>query len=392
MAGRNLYGRIGKTPFGYGLNVMADKDNTDLEGPQPRPGILDIKPYIGGASSVAGKDKVIKLSSNESALGPSPKAVAAFERAKAHLERYPDGGATALRDALADHYGLKADRIVCGAGSDELLTLLVLAYAGAGDEVLYTEHGFLVYKIATLAHGATPVAAAETNDKADVDALLAKVTDRTRILFLANPNNPTGTYLPVDEVKRLHAALPSRVLLVLDAAYAEFVRRNDYEAGIEMVSNHKNVVMTRTFSKIYGLAGLRLGWAYCPKEVAGVLNRIRGPFNVSAAAQQAGIAALQDARFTEKAVAHNEEWRSFLDSEIKALGLEVTPSVGNFLLVHFGEDQGQTADDADAFLKAQGIIVRKVDAYGYPNSLRVSVGQEDENKALVAALKDFVGR
>ncbi len=369
-----------------------DQNNGQTGGPQPRPGILDIKPYVGGASSVAGKSRVIKLSGNESALGASPNAVRAFEETKARLHRYPDGGATGLRQALADHYGLHPDRIVCGAGSDELLHLLTQAYVGPGDEVLYSEHGFLVYKIAAMANGATPVAAPEKDNRSDVDALLAAVTARTKILFLANPNNPTGTYLPVEELRRLQAGLPSHVLLVIDAAYAEFVRRNDYEAGIELVSSHKNVVMTRTFSKIYGLAGLRLGWAYCPAEVASVLNRIRGPFNVSEAAQQAGIAALRDSAFIEKATSHNEQWRKWLEDKIIGLGLGVTPSVSNFILVEFPDKDGFRAPDADQFLMEQGVIVRRMEEYGFPNSLRLSVGLEEENRVLFEALAAFMDR
>ncbi len=376
---------------------MSDETNNQDEpeswrGPKPRPGILDIEAYKGGASSIDGHDRVIKLSSNESALGPSPKAVQAFEDAKAKLPLYPDGSAFKLRQAIGDHYGLSAERIVCGAGSDEILHLLVQAFAGPGDEVLYSQHGFLVYKIAAMANGATPVAAPEKDNRADVDALLARVTERTRILFIANPNNPTGTYLRIDELKRLHAALPEHVLLVIDAAYAEFVRQNDYEAGIEIVSGAHNAVMTRTFSKIYGLAGLRLGWAYCPQRIADVINRIRGPFNISEAAQAAGIAALRDTSYTERAIAHNDAWLPWLNDRIRKAGLKTTPSVGNFILIHFPDTRGKRAADADVWLKRNGIIARKVDAYGFPNALRVSVGREEENRAVVAALEEFMAQ
>ena len=273
--------------------------------PMPQPGILDIEPYVPGKSGAKGA-KVYKLSSNESPLGASPKAVAAFSKESSRLELYPDGSAKSLREAIAARYGLKTETIVCGAGSDELLQLLAHAYLGPGDEAIYSQYGFLVYPIAIKANGATAIVAPERDFTAGVDAILARVSERTRIVFLANPNNPTGTYLPFSEVKRLHAGLPKRVLLVLDAAYAEYVRRNDYESGIELVSTFDNVVMTRTFSKIYGLAGLRLGWAYCPAHVADVLNRIRGPFNVSAPAMAAGAAAIADQAFVERAVAHNE--------------------------------------------------------------------------------------
>ena len=261
-------------------------------GPNPRPGILDIAPYVPGTSALPGAGKAIKLSSNETPLGPSPRAIEAYLAEAAHLSRYPDGSARPLREALAQRYGLDAARIVCGAGSDELLNLLAAAYLGPGDEAIYSEHGFLVYKIAILAHGATPIVAPERDLTADVDAILARVSDATRMVFIANPNNPTGTYLSFDEVKRLHAGLPAHVILVLDAAYAEYVRANDYEAGIELVATSENTVMTRTFSKIYGLAALRLGWAYCPAPIADALNRIRGPFNVTGPSIAAGVESL----------------------------------------------------------------------------------------------------
>ena len=260
--------------------------------PQPRPGVLDIAPYVPGKSSAPGVAKVFKLSSNETPLGPSPKAIAAYRATGEHLEDYPDGSASALREAIGAAFGLDPARIVCGAGSDDLLNLLARAYLADGDEAIHTTHGFLVYPIATLGTGATPVVAPEKDFTADVDAILARVSAKTKIVFLANPNNPTGTYLPFDEVKRLHRALPRHVLLVLDAAYAEYVRRNDYESGIELVATSDNVVMTRTFSKIYGLAALRLGWMYGPAHVVDAINRIRGPFNVNGPAIAAGIAAI----------------------------------------------------------------------------------------------------
>jgi histidinol-phosphate aminotransferase len=361
-----------------------------LARPVPRPGVLTIEPYVPGKSHAPGVAKVHKLSSNETPLGPSPRAVEAFRAAADKLALYPDGGSTALREAIAARYGLDASRIVCGAGSDEILSLLTHAFIGPGDEGLFTEHGFLVYRLAILAAGGIPVVAPETNHTADVDAILARVTPRTRIVFLANPNNPTGTYLPFEEVKRLHAGLPPHVLLVLDAAYAEYVRRNDYASGIELVATSENVVMTRTFSKIHGLALLRLGWCYAPAHVADALNRIRGPFNVSGPAMEAGIAALADEAHMAKAVAHNEEWLAWLAREIGALGVKVTPSVGNFLLIHFPKEAGRTAKDADAFLTARGLVLRGVGAYGLPDALRLSVGTEEANRAVVEALKAFL--
>src|SRR5881227_3659954 len=283
-----------------------------LERPQQRPGVLKIQAYVPGKSNAPGVDKVYKLSSNETPLGPSPRAIAAYKAVAEHLEDYPDGGATALREAIGKAYGLDPARIVCGTGSDELLNLLAHAYLGPEDEAIHTTHGFLVYPIATLGSGATPVVAPEKDHTADVDAILAKVTERTKLVFLANPNNPTGTYVPFDEVKRLHQALPKNVLLVIDAAYAEYVRRNDYASGIELVATSENVVMTRTFSKIHGLAGLRLGWMVAPAGVVDAVNRIRGPFNVSGPASAAGIAAIEDTAHVEAAVAHNERWLPWL--------------------------------------------------------------------------------
>ena len=358
--------------------------------PTPRTGVLDIEAYVPGKSSAPGVAKVHKLSSNETPLGPSPAALAAYAAHAQKLELYPDGASTPLREAIAKLYGLDPARIICGAGSDELLNLLTHAYVGPGDEGLFTEHGFLVYKIAIQGAGGVPVIAPETELHADVDALLARVTPKTKIVFLANPNNPTGTYLPYDEVRRLHAGLPKSVLLVIDAAYAEYVRRNDYSAGLEMVAEHDNVVMTRTFSKIYGLAGLRLGWLYAPAHVADVLNRIRGPFNVSGPSIAAGVAAIAHHAHIPSAVEHNERWLPWLSAEIAKLGIEVVPSVGNFLLLRFPTTPGRTAADADAFLLARGLVLRRLENYGLPNALRLTVGSEEANRLVVAALADFM--
>jgi len=364
---------------------------SDKTTPAPRPGILDITPYVPGESKADHIGPVIKLSANETPLGPSPKALAAYGDLST-LERYPDGQADALRQAIADAYGLNPERIVCGAGSDELLGLLAQGYLGPGDEAIYTQHGFLVYRIAILANGATPVIAPETDNRADVDAILDKVSDRTKIVFLANPNNPTGTYLPFDELQRLRGALPGHVILVLDAAYAEYVRRNDYEAGLELVATTNNTVMTRTFSKVYGLAALRIGWCYAPAAIADVLNRIRGPFNVSAPAIAAAVAAIGDAAHMEKAIVHNDQWLAWLTGKLEGIGLKVTPSVANFLLIHFPDAQGYRAADADAALSAKGILLRRVVAYGFPNALRMSVGTEDENRQVIAALEAFMSK
>jgi histidinol-phosphate aminotransferase len=358
--------------------------------PVPGPGILDISPYIGGEAKADGFARPIRLASNESALGPSPKAVAAYRALAGEIHRYPDGSAAELRAALGRHNGLDPARIVCGSGSDELIGLLLRAYAGAGDEVLYSRHGFLMYPIGAKSVGATPVAVPEHALTADVDGFLARVTEHTRIVFVANPNNPTGTYLSADEMARLHAGLPRGVVLAIDAAYAEFVNRNDYEPGIALVNRAENVVMLRTFSKIYALAGLRLGWAYCPPAIADVLNRIRGPFNVTAPALAAGVAAVEDVAALTRARAHNDRWLPWLSERLAALGLELTPSVGNFVLPRFPDEPRHNGAAAFAFLQSRGILTRQMGAYGLPQHLRITIGTGEEMEAVAAALADFM--
>ncbi len=358
--------------------------------PEPRPGILDIAPYVGGESKIAGIERPIRLASNESALGPSAKAVAAYRALAGEIHRYPDGSSLELRHALGRVHRLDPERIVCGAGSDELIGLLLRAYAGPGTEVIYSRHGFLMYAIGAKSVGATPVAVPERALTADVDALLAHVTERTRIVFIANPNNPTGTYLSERDLARLHAGLPPHVVLAIDAAYAEFVNRNDYEPGVKLVDRAENAVMLRTFSKIYALAGLRLGWAYCPPAIADVLNRVRGPFNVSAPALAAGVAAVEDTEAVAGARAHNDRWLPWLSERLARLGLELTPSVGNFVLPRFPDDPRRNADAAFAFLQERGILTRKVAAYGLPQCLRITIGTGTEMEAVAAALAEFM--
>lgn len=360
--------------------------------PVPQKGILEIAPYVGGRAHAHGVAKVFKLSANETPLGPSPLAREAFVRSADQLEFYPEGSAAELRAAIGERYGLNPDNILCGSGSDELLHLLAQAYLGEGDEAIATEHGFLVYPIVTRAAGAKIVQVKEKGLRADVDAILAAVTPKTKIVFLANPNNPTGSYLPADEVRRLHAGLRPDILFVVDAAYSEYVARNDYECGIELVATSQNVVMTRTFSKIHGLAALRLGWMYAPAHICDVINRIRGPFNVSIPALHAGIASILDLDHFEKARSHNAEWLEWLTVEISKLGLDVAPSVANFLLIRFPNEPGRTAKDADEFLMKRGLILRQVSSYGLPDYLRLSVGIEEANRAVVAALAGFLGR
>jgi histidinol-phosphate aminotransferase len=366
------------------MTAMADR-------PLPHPGVLEISPYVPGRSKATGGAKLFKLSSNETPFGPSPHAVEAFKSAATLLDVYPDGAATDLRAAIGETHGVDPDRVVCGAGSDELLNLIARAYIRPGEEAIYSQHGFLVYPIAIRASGGLLRVAPERDKTADVDAILALVSDKTRVVYLANPNNPTGTYLPFDEVRRLHAGLPRRVILVLDAAYAEYVRRDDYESGLELAATEENVVMTRTFSKIYGLAGLRLGWCYGPAAIIDSLNRIREPFSVSTPAMLAGTAALRDRAHLDKAMAHNHAWLTKVTQGLESLGLEVTPSVGNFVLVHLPETEGKTAADADAFLLSRGIVLRRVAAYGFPNALRMTIGSEEANLAALEAFADFLG-
>ena len=358
--------------------------------PTPRPGIMEISPYVGGRSTADGHANTIKLSSNESALGPSPRAQAAYRELAETLHRYPDGGATALRKALGALHGIDPERIVCGNGSDELLQLLAHAYAGPGDEVIYTRHGFLVYPLATLATGATPVVAPETDYTADVDAILSRVTERTRIVYLANPNNPTGTYLPRGEIRRLWGGLPEHVVLVIDSAYAEFVGADDYDPGLELAGMAPNVAMTRTFSKAYGLAALRLGWAYAAPAVIDVLHRIRGPFNANAAALAAALAALEDQAHIARARRENEQCREALAARLTALGLGVVPSVCNFLLVRFPDRPGRNAAAADRFLNGCGIVARRLEPYHLSDCLRITIGLEAETDAVGRALEAFM--
>ncbi len=363
--------------------------------PEPKPGILEISPYVGGRAGVPGVAKVFKLSSNESPLGPSPKALAALQEALPSLSLYPEGSGRILREAIAEVHQLNPDRIVTsGDGSDMLLTLLANAYLQPGDECLFSEHAFLVYKIATLANSAIPVIVPETRTnqgiKVDVDAMLSRVSAKTRMVYIANPNNPTGTYLNRDEMARLHAGLPEHVLLVIDAAYAEYVTAKDYEAGMAMAAHLPNVVMTRTFSKLYGLAGLRIGWMLAPAPVCDVINRIRGPFNTALMQQLAGAAAVRDREHFWKAVEHNSKWLPWITEEIRKTGLRVDDSAANFVLIHFPAEGEKTAAKADDFLSRNGIILRGVASYGLPDCLRMTVASEEANRLAVKLISDFM--
>ena len=358
--------------------------------PTPRPGVLAIDAYVPGKSGAPGAKRVFKLSANETPLGPSPRAIAALREAAADVALYPEGTSAKLRAAIGARHGLDPARIIAGAGSDQILELLALAYIGPGDEGLYSQYGFLEYKIVTLAAGGVPVVAPEQNYTTDVDALLARVTEKTKLVFIANPNNPTGSYLPTAEVSRLAKALPKHTILVLDAAYAEYVQATDYEAGAALVDAHDNVVMTRTFSKIYGLAGLRLGWGYGPAHIIDALNRVRSPFNVSNVAAIAGIAATDDVAHIDAAIAHNARWLPWLTREISALGLDVLPSVANFIAIRFPTTPGLTAADADRFLTERGLVLRAIGAYGMGEFLRLTIASQEANELVVAALAEFM--
>jgi histidinol-phosphate aminotransferase len=357
-----------------------------MTSPHPKPGVLDLVPYVA-VRAEPGR-RLYQMANNESAIGPSPAALEAYRAAATEIRLYPDGGARGLREAIAQAHDLNVDGIVCGNGSDELLTLLAHAYVQPGDEIVFSEHAFLVYHMAALASGGIPVAVREPHLRADVDAMLAAITRRTRIVYIANPNNPTGTYISISELKRLHEGLPGNVLLVIDSAYAEYVADPDYDSGLDLVMQSENVVVTRTFSKAYGLAGLRVGWAYAPEAIVQVLHRVRGPFNVSVAAQRAATAALQDRAHLAQAIAHNTQWRGWLLEQMRGLGLRADDSAGNFILIHFTD--AQQAKDADGFLLERGIAMRPVSAYGLPNCLRMTVGLEEANRAAVAALANFM--
>lgn len=353
---------------------------------EPKPGILDIHLYVGGDAGLQGFDKVLKLSSNESPIGPSAKAVAAYRSVAGQLQLYPSSDHAGLRAAIAKIHGVDADRVICGDGSDEVLAWLGQAYAGPGDEVLYTEHGFMMYEISARAAGATPVKVPETNRRVDVDKLLAACNARTKLVFIANPGNPTGTMLDAGEVARLADNLPPQTLLVLDGAYAEFVP--GFDGGASIVDTRRNVMMTRTFSKIYGLGGLRVGWGYGPKEVIDVLNRLRGPFNVTAAGLAAAEAAVADIAHTDYCRAENAKWRDWLQGELAAIGIASDESSANFILARFRD--ADQAGAADAALRQQGVIVRRVGGYGFPEGLRITIGTGDACRKVAAILAEFM--
>ena len=360
-----------------------------MSGLQPRPAVLRLAPYVQGQSTIEGVSEPMKLSSNESSQGPSPLAIAAFVQAAGQLNRYPDGSQRALRDAIGEVHGLDPQRIVCGNGSDELIQLMARAYVGDGDEALLSENGFVMSNIHCIAQGAELVIAPEKDYRVDVDAMLARVTDKTRFCTIANPNNPTGTYLNGDELRRLHAGLPDNCLFLIDDAYAEYVTAPDYTDGAALVDEFDNVVMTRTFSKIYGLPSLRIGWAYCSASVFGLVQRIRTPFNTNGPALDAAAAAVRDGAYIEAIRQYNAEWRERISTALAQWGIDVIPSQANFYLMRFDTASGKSGAGAATFLQARGIIPRP--AGGSDQFLRITIGLEHENEAVLSALGDYMG-
>ncbi len=353
----------------------------------PQPGILDIALYEGGKAHVAGVANAVKLSSNENPFGPSDKAKDAFQRSVHSLHRYPNTDHASLRQAIAETHDLDPARIICGAGSDEIITFLCQAYAGPKDEVVFTEHGFLMYRISSMAVGATPVEVAERERTADVDAILAACNRRTKLVFIANPNNPTGTMISPADMARLAAGIPSQSILVIDGAYAEYV--DGYDGGAALIESRGNVVMTRTFSKIYGLGGLRIGWGYGPAEIINVLNRIRGPFNLSTSQLDAAEAAVRDRDHVNRCRSENTRLRHWLAEALAALGVPSDTSLANFVLARFAD--ASEAEACDAFLQKQGLIVRRVSGYKLPHCLRITIGDESSCRRVAHAMAQFKG-
>lgn len=363
--------------------------------PIPQPGILEIAPYVPGESKSSGVNRSIKLAANENPFGCSPAVTNAYISLASELHRYPDGASSELRSALAAHHNIDATRIVCGTGSDEIIALLCKAFAGQGDEILYSQHGFLMYPIAALACGATPVQAPEAKRETDLDALLKCVTDKTKIVFLANPNNPTGFMLKRNEVLAFRKQLRENILLVIDSAYAEYVTDQDYSDGLDLVSQFDNVIMLRTFSKVYGISSLRVGWSYSSAYIADILNRIRGVFNINTPGQVCALAALNDHDFVKKSVTHNAIERARAVSELSALGFTVYPSQGNFVLFSlnskFGENASDKATDLLSYLKSQGILLRGVKSYDLADCIRMTLGLSDDMTIVFEQLKKFLG-
>ena len=368
-------------------------DRAAAARPIPKPGIMEIHAYVPGKAKVEGIADPIKLSANENALGSSPKAREAYLAASMSLQMYPDPKSTIVRTAIAERYGLEPERLVFGCGSDEVFQILNQAFLEPGDNIVQGEFGFAAFAIGARACQAEVKMAPEPGYRIDVDEMLKCVDDRTRLMFLANPGNPTGTWIPFSEIERLHRALPPSIILVLDGAYGEFVADPTFDDGLELARRSENVVVTHTFSKLHGLAGLRVGWGYAPMGVVEAYDRIRAPFNVSIPAQLAAVAALGDEDFQRASIELTEQWRPWLAQQLGGLGLEaVGPSAANFVLVGFPKTPGKTAAEAEAFLASRGVLVRGVGGYGLPDHLRMTIGLEGQNRALVEALADFMRR
>jgi histidinol-phosphate aminotransferase len=360
-----------------------------MNKPAPRAAVSKTAHYVPGERRLSGVEQPIKLSSNESPLGPSPRAITAYHALEPELFRYPDAAQHALRTALADIYGVEADRIVCGNGSDEVLSLLIRAYTGPGDEVILSQYSFGMCWTHAHMQAADVIVAPEPDCRINVDEILSRVTARTRLVLIASPNNPCGTYLPRAELHRLHGALPGNAILVVDAAYGDYVVAEDYDCGLELARRADNVFVTHTFSKLYGLAGLRVGWGYGPREVIDTLNRVRTPFNVNAAALSAAAAAVLDRQHTASVREHNNRWLARLLKEYRSLGLDAVPSVTNFILIRFPEGRHSAANAAE-HLRASGIIPRPVNAGGPERSLRITIGLDSDNETVIATLRRFM--
>ena len=367
-------------------------DRARAPRPLPKPGILDIQAYVPGKATAEGVDESVKLSSNENILGSSPLARAAFIAAADTMHIYPDSRTSGLRAAVAAHFKLEPERLVFGDGTDEVLHLINQVFLEPGDNIVMGQYGFSAYSIGARACQAEVREAEEPNYHLSIKAMLAQVDDRTRLVFVTHPANPTGTFLTGDELRALHAGLPAHVMLVLDGAYSEFATDPRFEDGLDLARGADNVIVTRTFSKLHGLAALRIGWAYCPAEIADAIDRIRAPFNTSIAAQQAAVAALADVEFQQRSRDHVAYWRPWLTQQLGGLGLDVVPSQANFILVGFPTTPGRTAKEAEAWLAARGFIVRGVGNYGLPSHLRITIGLEEHNRAVVEGLAEFMRR
>ncbi len=369
---------------------MHPDSKTASGAPQARSEILNISPYVQGKSSLAGEEEPIKLSSNESPFGPCPAAIEAYQSIASRLHRYPDGSQDELRQAIAGVYQLNVDNIICGNGSDEILDLIYRSYLNPGDEIILSSNHFVMCSLYAKVQGANIIFADEHDFVTDVDDLLNKVTPRTRMVTLANPNNPTGTYLNNKQIRKIHSGLPSNVLFIIDSAYGEYVTPDDFDSGMDLVERYENVIVTRTFSKIYGLSALRLGWAYCPSAIIDILQRVRSPFNTNSAAMAAATAAVKDTAYIAKVKEHTAGWINRIENELSKLGIVITPSVANFYLLHFNQCEGKTAKSAAKFLESKNIIPRSMTTTEGEDVVRISVGLDSENEAVIAALQEYM--